>query len=61
MQIAVMGIDLGNNTCSLVGLDGDGRVIMRKRLRRESIIAFTARAAPCVVGTTLQARNPQRG
>ena len=32
MQIAVLGIDLGKNSCSVVGLDGRGRVILRRRL-----------------------------
>jgi transposase len=49
MQIAVVGIDLGKNTCSLVGLDEDGRVIVRRRLRRESVTKFTASLAPCLV------------
>lgn len=49
MQIAVLGIDLGKNTCSLVGLDENGRVIVRRRLRRESVIRFAGSFAPCLV------------
>src|SRR3954447_27068514 len=49
MQIAVLGIDLGKNTCSVVGLDTTGRVIVRRRLRRESVIKFAASLAPCLV------------
>src|SRR3954447_12349384 len=49
MQIAVLGIDLGKNTCSVVGLDTTGRVIVRRRLRRESVIKFAAGLAPCTV------------
>ncbi len=41
MQIAVLGIDLGKNSCSLVGLDRDGAVVKRRRMRPESIPAFT--------------------
>ena len=29
MQIAVLGIDLGKNSCSVVGLDASGRVVLR--------------------------------
>ena len=29
MQIAVLGMDLGKNSGSVVGLDGSGRVILR--------------------------------
>ncbi|HEY0722726.1 MAG TPA: IS110 family transposase [Pyrinomonadaceae bacterium] len=49
MQIAVLGIDLGKNSCSVVGLDMAGRVIMRRRLQRDSVIKFASRLAPCVV------------
>ena len=35
MTIAVLGIDLGKNSCSLVGLDAGGRVVLRRRMRRE--------------------------
>jgi len=31
MQIAVLGIDLGKNSCSVAGLDATGRVILRRR------------------------------
>jgi sugar (pentulose or hexulose) kinase len=35
MAIAVLGIDLGQNSCSLVGLDEAGAVIKRRRIRPE--------------------------
>lgn len=37
MEIAVLGIDLGKNACSLVGLDEVGRVVVRRRVRREGL------------------------
>src|SRR5215203_4930655 len=48
MEIAVLGIDLGKNSCSVVGLDSAGRVILRRRLRRESVVQVAASLAPCV-------------
>ena len=30
-NIAVLGIDLGKNVCSVVGLDASGAVVMRRR------------------------------
>jgi len=50
MNIAVVGIDLGKNSCSLVAVDGNGAVVRRRRIRRESIVEFTAKLAPCIVG-----------
>ncbi|GJE68465.1 IS110 family transposase ISMmg1 [Methylorubrum aminovorans] len=49
MPITVLGIDLGKNSCSLVGLDATGRVVLRRRMRRESVIAFGAQLPSCVV------------
>jgi transposase len=49
MTIAVLGIDLGKNSCSLVGLDAAGRVVLRRRMRREGVIAFGAKLPGCVV------------
>jgi transposase len=49
MQIAVLGIDLGKNSCSVVGLDGSGQVVMRRRMQRDSMIKFACDLAPCVV------------
>jgi len=40
MEVSVLGIDLGKNSCSVVGLDGTGRVVVRRRMRRETVIAF---------------------
>ena len=49
MTIAMLGIDLGKNSCSLVGLDATGRVVLRRRMRREGVIAFGAKLPACVV------------
>ena len=45
MRIAVLGIDLGKNSCSLAGLDETGRVVLRRRMRRDSIPLFASSAA----------------
>jgi len=50
MDIAVLGIDLGKNVCSVVGLDASGAVVMRRKARRETLIAVVAKLPPCVVG-----------
>jgi transposase len=40
---------LGKNSCSAVGLDGTGAVIKRRRMRPESIAAFTEKLPACAV------------
>ena len=50
MDISVLGVDLGKNVCSVVGLDASGAVVMRRKVRRETLIALAEKLAPCVVG-----------
>lgn len=47
MLIVMLGIDLGKTVCSLVGLDGVGTVVLRRRIKRDGLSAFTAALAPC--------------
>jgi transposase len=47
--IAMLGIDLGKNTCSQAGLDASGAVVLRKKMTREGVVAFTSALAPCIV------------
>jgi hypothetical protein len=35
--VATLGIDLGKNVSSLVGMDADGRVVLRRRVRRATL------------------------
>ena len=49
MQIAVLGIDIGKNSCSVSGLDASGKIVLRRRLRRESVIKLAAGLPTCIV------------
>lgn len=49
MSIVILGIDLGKNSCSIVGLDADGSVVVRRRMRRDGVIAFAAKLSPCIM------------
>jgi len=49
MDVVVLGIDLGKNVCGVAGLDGDGRVVMRKRVLRDRLAAMLANLPTCVV------------
>ena len=50
MDISVLGIDLGKNVCSVVGLNAAGVVVMRRKMRRETLIGLAEKLRPCVVG-----------
>ena len=49
IAIAVLGIDLGKNSCSLAGLDSTGAVVLRRRMTRDSVLKLFAGLPPCVV------------
>jgi transposase len=50
MDVAVLGIDLGKNVCSLTGFDGYGKVTLRRRMRRAGLPGFAEKLPPCIVG-----------
>jgi transposase len=43
-------LDLGKNWIHMVGLDGDGRIVLRRRVRRDRLLAQTANMAGCLIG-----------
>ena len=49
-KISVLGIDLGKNVCSVVGLDASGAVVMRRRMRRETLVGLARKLPACDVG-----------
>jgi transposase len=49
MDMAVLGVDLGKNSCSVVGLDAAGRVILRRRMQRKTIMSLATKLPPCII------------
>jgi len=49
MQITVLGIDLGKNSCSVVGLDASGKVVLRRRLQRDGVVKLAMGLPGCVM------------
>ena len=49
MTIEILGVDLGKNVCGVAGLDAAGRVVLRRRMDRQSIAAFAGRWPSSVV------------
>jgi hypothetical protein len=48
MQISMLGIDLGKNSCSLVGLDATGKVAIRRPHANTVVVALAAKTARIV-------------
>ena len=49
MTIVTLGIDLGKTLCSIAGMDGDGAVVLRRRVRRSTLVSLADKLAPCTV------------
>jgi len=49
-EITTIGIDLAKNVFQLHGVSADGRVLLRRQLRRGQVLGFFAKLAPCLIG-----------
>jgi len=49
-EITTVGIDLAKSVFSLHGVDGAGRVVLRRTVRRDQLVEVVAGLAPCVIG-----------
>ena len=49
MSIVILGVDLGKNACSVVGVDAASAVIVRRSMRRQTLIHYVAKLPACVV------------
>lgn len=49
MSIVILGIDLGKTSCSLMGLDAAGTVVLRRRMRRDRVLAFAEALPACIM------------
>ena len=50
MTIETLGLDLGKNWIHMVGFDGDGGIVLRRRVRRHQLPALTANMPACLIG-----------
>jgi transposase len=48
--VAVIGIDIGKNSFHVVGLDGDGALVLRQKWSRGQVEARLANMSPCLIG-----------
>ena len=49
-ELSVIGIDIGKNVFHLVGFDGDGEIILRRKIKRAALISTFERLSRCIVG-----------
>ena len=49
MSMVILGVDLGKNSCSVVGVDAAGGVIVRRSMRRQTLIDYVTKLPTCVI------------
>lgn len=49
-DVVTVGVDLAKNVFQVHGVDGDGRVVLRRRLRRAEVLKLFGSLSPCLVG-----------
>jgi transposase len=50
MTIVTLGLDLGKNWIHMVGLDEQGHIALRRRVRRDRLLAHTVNMPACLIG-----------
>jgi transposase len=48
--VTTIGLDIAKSVFQVHGIDGEGQVIIRRRLRRRYVVAFFEKLPPCLVG-----------
>ena len=49
-EMRTIGLDLAKNIFQVHGIDAEGKVLVRRRLRRAEVLEFFASVKPCLVG-----------
>ena len=53
-DITVVGIDLGKNWFHIVGIDCNGKPLLRRKLNRAQLAEFAANTPQCVIAIVLR-------
>lgn len=49
-EVSTIGLDIAKSVFQVHGVDGDGAVLIRKRISRAKVVEFFATLTPCLVG-----------
>ena len=49
-SIVTIGLDIAKSVFQVHGIDGEGQVVVQKRLTRRKLLPFFERLSPCLVG-----------
>src|SRR5215831_9177073 len=49
-RITTIGLDLAKKVFQIHGVDGEGKVVVARKLRRKQVLTFFAKLPPCLIG-----------
>jgi transposase len=49
-SLTAIGIDAGNNSLHLIGIDAKGAIVLKEKVARSGAVARLANVAPCLIG-----------
>src|SRR5580698_6581177 len=50
MQVITVGLDIAKNVFQVHGVDGEGRAVLRRKVRRDQLLKLFGALEPCLVG-----------
>lgn len=50
MEITTIGLDIAKNVCQVHGVDGEGRAVLRRKVKRDHLLALLSDFKPCLIG-----------
>jgi transposase len=50
MEVTTIGLDIAKSVFQIHGIDAEGKVIVRRQIKRRYVLAFFQKLSPCLVG-----------
>ena len=50
MKVTTIGIDLAKNVFQIHGVDAHGKVVLKKKIKRDEMAVLFANLSPCLIG-----------
>jgi transposase len=50
MEVTTIGLDIAKSVFQVHGVDANGKVIVRRQIKRRYVLAFFQKLSPCLVG-----------
>jgi transposase len=58
--VTTIGLDIAKSVFQVHGIDAEGTVLIRRKLKRRHVLAFFQKLQPCLVGIEACATSHQR-